>query len=121
MERISKLTDEWINAVTKLNSPQDVKNLFARNATLVGTVSTTIRSKREITKYFKYFAKLPGIRVLKADYHIQQVAGKVWLNTAFIKWDWQGLEEPITARMSFLYKGDKIFQLHSSALPETNN
>ena len=117
---VADLTDAWINAVTVENNPKKVASLFCGDGNLVGTVSQTIRTGAEIEQYFNYFAKLPGIKVVDKTYDISQVSKNVYLNTAFITWTWDGLEKPIIARMSFLFNGNCIFQLHSSALPELN-
>ena len=119
-ESVANLTDNWINAVTVNNNPQEIASLFCDDGNLVGTVSQTIRTGPAIEQYFKYFAKLPGIKVLDKKYNISKVSGNVYLNTAFITWTWEGLDEPIVARMSFLFRGSCIFQLHSSGLPEVN-
>jgi len=117
---VANLTDKWINAVTVNNNPQEIANMFCNDGNLVGTVSQTIRKGPAIKQYFNYFAKLPDIKVLDKKYTIQKVGGNVYLNTAFITWKWKGLDEPIVARMSFLFRDNCIFQLHSSALPEVN-
>ena len=117
---ISIQTDKWINAVTVENDPGQVADLFCEDGNLVGTVSQTIRTGPAIKSYFDYFALLPDIEVVDKKYDIVQVKGDVFLNTAFITWKWDGLKEPIVARMSFLFRGDCIFQLHSSALPDLN-
>jgi hypothetical protein len=87
---------------------------------LLGTVSQTKRTGVKIRQYFEYFAKLKGIHVVKKEYDISKVTSQVYLNTAFITWKWDDIDTPITARMSFLYRDDCIFQLHSSQLPEVN-
>mgnify|MGYP003653578959 CR=1 FL=1 len=117
---ISKLTDNWIEAVTVRNDPEEIYKLFCTDGNLVGTVSQKKRTGADIKKYFDYFAKLPGIQVVDKKYTISEVTPDVHLNTAFITWKWDGLTKPITARMTFLYRNNCIFQLHSSALPELN-
>jgi len=117
---ISDLTDKWINAVTVNHDPEEISDLFCSDGNLVGTVSQKKRTGRDIKKYFDYFAKLPGIQVVDKKYTISKVTSNVFLNTAFITWKWDGLDKPITARMTFLYRNNCIFQLHSSALPELN-
>ena len=117
---ITKLTDAWINEVTVEQNPEAVHKLFCSDGNLVGTVSQVKRNGEDIKKYFDYFAKLPGIKVLAKKYNISEVTPHVYLNTAFITWTWDGLEDPITARMTFLFRNKCIFQLHSSALPDLN-
>jgi len=117
---IANLTDEWINAVTVQHSPTTIANMFCPDGNLVGTVSQIKRTGIDIKRYFNYFSKLPGIQVVDRQYNISKVTKDVYLNTAFITWMWDDLEEPITARMTFLYRGSCIFQLHSSALPDIN-
>lgn len=118
---IENLTNKWINAVTVNNDPKEVANMFCSDGSLVGTVSKEIRNYNNIKLYFDFFAKLPGIKVISREYNISKVTSNVYLNTAFITWSWDGLYEPIVARMSFIFRDNCIFQLHSSALPELNN
>jgi hypothetical protein len=119
-ETISNLTDKWIKAVTVNKDPTEIYDLFCSDGNLVGTVSQKKRIGEDIKKYFNYFAKLPGLQVVEKEYNISRVTSNVYLNTAFITWKWDGLDEPITARMTFLYRDTCIFQLHSSALPDLN-
>jgi hypothetical protein len=118
-KEIENLTNNWIDAVTKRN-PAEVAKLFCSDANLVGTVSQIERRGPGIKKYFDYFANLPGITVKKKVYSISQVSKDVFVNTAFITWTWHGLDSPIVARMTFLFRNNCIFQLHSSALPKLN-
>lgn len=117
---ISNLTDKWIYEVTISNSPENIQTLFCKDGSLVGTVSKIIRTGEDIKFYFNYFSKLPGIKVINKKYNIMKITNNVFLNTAFITWTWDGLKEPITARMTFIYRNNCIFQLHSSVLPEIN-
>lgn len=116
-KKISDLTDEWINQVTVKHDPKAIANMFCSNGSLVGTVSQNIRTGAAIEDYFDYFAKLPDITVTNKDYTISRLSNNIMLNTAFITWTWDK-QKPLTARMSFLFKNNCIFQLHSSALPE---
>ena len=118
--QIMRFTNKWIKYVTIYNDPCKVAKLFASDAILVGTVSQIRRTGNNIQKYFEYFAKLPNIEVIKKDYMINHIENDVWTNTAFITWNWKGLKTPIIARMTFIYRGNKIVQLHSSAMPELN-
>ena len=115
------LTDQWVEKVTVENSPGEVYKMFANDATLVGTVSARLRRGQGIKQYFEYFAKLPGISVVDRKDNVQCVTERVYLNNAFITWKWDGLDNPITARMSFLFRGDEIVSLHSSVLPSPPN
>lgn len=117
---ISNLTDLWIKEVSVNHDPEAIYKLFCPNGNLVGTVSQVKRKGLDIKSYFDYFAKLPDIKVVSKKYNISKVSDNVFINTAFIEWHWKGLENPITARMSFIYNGKCIFQLHSSVLPELN-
>ena len=117
---IAALTDQWIRKVTVEHDPVSIGKMFCPDGNLVGTVSQVKRTGKDIQKYFDYFAKLPGIRVLRKEYNITEVTPQVYINTAFITWSWQGIEEPIVARMSFIFREQCIFQLHSSALPDLN-
>ena len=117
---ISNLTDKWIYEVTINNSPENIQTLFCKDGSLVGTVSKVIRTGEDIKFYFNYFSKLPGIKVINKKYNIMKITNNVFLNTAFITWKWDALKEPVTARMTFIYRDKCIFQLHSSVLPEIN-
>jgi hypothetical protein len=119
-QHIINLTDNWIHKVTIKNDPTAIQKLFCKDGSLLGTVSQTKRTGVKIRQYFEYFAKLKGIHVVKKEYDISKVTSQVYLNTAFITWKWDDIDTPITARMSFLYRDDCIFQLHSSQLPEVN-
>ena len=120
VKEIEDLTNLWIREVTERNNPEAIAQLFCSDGNLVGTVSQVKRNGEDIKKYFDYFAKLPEIRVVAKEYNISKITDNVYLNTAFIKWKWKGLEVPITARMTFIFRNKCIFQLHSSALPELN-
>ena len=110
----------WIKEVIVNHNPDAIYNLFCPDGSLVGTVSQVKRKGVDIKKYFNYFAKLPGINVVSKKYNISKVTYNVYTNTAFITWTWDGLEQPITARMTFIYRNNCIFQLHSSKLPDLN-
>ena len=114
-----QLTDAFLSAVES-GDPAAVARLFCRNGILLGTVSRIERRGADIQNYFNYFARLPNIRVLSKKHEITELEPDVYVNNAFVEWTWDGLETPITARMSFFVKNDCIFELHSSALPEEN-
>lgn len=118
---ISTLTDAWIEQVTVKNSPEGATQMFCPDGTLIGTVSQAKRTGIDIKKYFDFFAKKPGIKVLNKEYNINKVASDIYINTAFITWFWSGLNEPIVARMTFIFREKCLFQLHSSVLPEVND
>ena len=117
---IANLTDKWIYEVTVKHDPKAIYNLFCTDGNLVGTVSPGNRKGLDIERYFDYFAKLEGIKVINKQYNISKITNDVFVNTAFITWTWSGLDKPIVARMTFIYRNNCIFQLHSSALPDTN-
>ena len=117
---IAKLTDNWINEVTVNHDPDASYKLFCSDGNLMGTVSQVKRTGLDIKGYFDYFAKLPGIKVFEKKYNISQVTKDVFINTAFITWYWNDLDKPITARMTFVFRNNCIFQLHSSQLPDVN-
>ena len=118
--KIEQLTDLWIYNVTQKNDSNSIAQMFCDNGNLVGTVSQIKRQGIDIKKYFDYFAKLPEIKVVDKKYDITEVVPNVYINTALITWSWKGLDNPIVARMTFLFKNKCIFQLHSSALPDLN-
>jgi hypothetical protein len=117
---IKKLTDKWCDEVTVNHNPENIAKLFCKDATLLGTVSQIKRRGDNIKYYFNYFAKLPNIKIVSKEYNISKISSKVYVNSAFITWHWDGLKNPIIARMTFIYRNRCIFQLHSSGLPELN-
>lgn len=123
---ITKLTNEWIYSVTVLKNPSEIANLFCNDAMLLGTVSQIIRKGNDIKKYFEYFAKLPNLHVNNKTFNIQKISDNVVVNNAWIEWKWDGLDQPVLARMTFIYLknllGDWcLFELHSSKLPEKSD
>lgn len=117
---INGLTDEWIKQVTVNHDAEAVYKLFCSDARLLGTVSQTKRKGIEIKKYFEYFVNLPNIKVISKSYNIEKIANGIYMNNAFITWKWDTINEPIVARMTFIYKNNCIILLHSSVLPEYN-
>jgi hypothetical protein len=121
-KKIAKLTDLWIKEVSINHDPSAVTKLFCPRAKLIGTFSKINRNKDDdIKEYFRYFAKLKGLRVLSKVYNIQQLDSRVFVNTVEIKWMWDALDKPNITRMTFIYRDGCIFQLHSSVLPESND
>ncbi len=128
MEKIiEEKTDEWIDAVTIKKDSQKIKDLFCKNATLLGTVSRVNREKENIRKYFDYFSGLPNIKVTEKEYDIKPISEKenIYMNNAKITWSWDNIEKllaptKVTARMSFVFNGNCIMLLHSSKLPSLN-
>jgi len=116
---IGKLTDNWIKTVTVDKDPDKIFDLFASDGILLGTVSKITRSDRNIKKYFDYFAKLPELKVVNKKYDIVKITDNVFMNIAYITWTWKG-QEPLVANMVFIFRGDKIFYLNSSTLPDIN-
>lgn len=115
---ISKLTDKWIYNVTIKNDADAVRQMFCDDGNLVATASKTIRQGRSILEYFKWFTNLPNIKVINKEYSITSITPEVYLNNAWVTWVWDGLDEPLVARMSFTFRKNCIYQLHSSVLPE---
>jgi hypothetical protein len=117
--KVRDLTNDWIYDVTVRHDADAVANRFADDGSLLATVSPNYRQGCDILEYFKFFVNVPGIQVLQRQYNISKVSNGVWLNSAFVTWKWDGLDDNgLVARMSFLYRNNKIFQLHSSLSPE---
>ena len=119
-QRIANLTDELINNVTIEKNPNKIANMFCSDGKLITTDSKIIRKGLDIEQYFNFFANLPNIEVLERNYNIQKVTENVYINTAFLKWYWEGLVKPITVRMTYVFRDKCIVQLHASQLPEFN-
>jgi len=115
--KVRDLTNDWIYDVTVRRDADAVANRFADDGSLLATVSDSYRTGCDILQYFKFFVNVPGLTVLDREYHISKVSNGVWLNSAFVRWQFTG-EPSFVARMSFLYRNNKIFQLHSSFSPE---
>ena len=115
---ISKLTDEWIKEVTVNHDSDAVAKLFCSDGTLVTRVP---HHDKDIKLYFDYFAHLPGIHVISKQYNVSKLAPNVFVNTAFIKWKWNGVYDPINMRMIFVYNGRCIYKLHASKMPEMHD
>ena len=120
INNIANLTNLWVDNVIVKHDPDAIYNMFCKDGNLMGTVSQVKRKGLDIKKYFDYFAKLQGINVVDRKYNISKVTDDVYVNTAFITWTWDKLDNPITARMTFVFRDNCIFQLHSSVLPELN-
>jgi len=116
---IGRLTDNWIKAVTVDKDPNKIYNMFSSDGILLGTVSKITRRDKGIKKYFDYFAKLPGLKVVDKKYDISKITNNVFINNALLTWQWEG-QEPLVANMVFIYRGDKIFYLNSNTLPALN-
>ena len=114
---VARLTDNWIDNVVLHNDPNKLYKMFGSDASLFGTVSRKYRMGDMIKEYFNYFAKLPNISVIEKRYHVHHIGNNIYLNNAFVTWQWDGLPAPLVARMSFLFKGDHLRHLHSSTLP----
>jgi len=122
--KAARVVFNFYEAVTKAKDPSKVASLFSRDATLVGTVSQQIRSGPQIKEYFEYFAKLPGLNAVpsRTDQTMQRISRNVYLYSNFVAWTWNNPEDgspvKVIARMTFLIRGNKIVQLHSSSMPE---
>lgn len=119
-ESVVKLTDSFIRAVTKSNSPKQTRKLFCEKGVLIGTLSRITRrnkNKYNIENYFDYFAKIKGINVVSKKYDIQKIKDNIYLNQATITWKWNAIKKPVIARMTFIVKGNCIYLLHSSSMP----
>jgi hypothetical protein len=112
-------TDNFLEAVTSKGADA-VARLFCDDGILLGTVSQIKRKKKDIKRYFDFFTSLPGLKVVDKKYNIDRVDDRVSVNNAFITWHWEGLANPIEARMTFVVRDGCIYELHSSRLPELN-
>lgn len=115
---IENLTTEFLRLVAVSKDGAKVNDMFCEDGTLIGPDSSIKHKGTEIQTYFTNFSNIPNLRVLKKNYKITHVQGDVFLNTAFVLWMWDGLETPLLARMSFVFKRKNIFHLNSSVLPE---
>lgn len=116
---VENLTNTFLENVGK-NNPEETANLFCKDGILLATVSKIKRRNNKIREYFNYFANLPNIHVVEKNYSIVKISSNVYVNNAFVTLSWDNLPTPVTARMTFIFRGNCIFQLHSSGLPELN-
>lgn len=116
---ISKLTDSWIKEVAVNHDSGAAAKLFCSDGTFV--TRTASYKNTDIKSYFDYFVHLHGLRVISTQYNISKVAPNVFVNTAYIKWKWSGLYDPIHMRMVFVYNGRCIYKLNAQKMPEMND
>eukprot|EP00121_Abeoforma_whisleri_P005466 Awhi_evm1s4958 len=120
--RIEYLTRRWLQEVTKRHDPTAAAHLFCEDGELI--TPQRLHRGPEIKKYFEYFANLSNITaeekipyesfdVVKVDYQ-----GDILINNAQLIWSWDNLSAPISASMTFVFRRNCIFHLHSSVLPE---
>lgn len=119
-ENIKELTDKWCDLVTECNNSEEITKMFSHNGNLIETSSNVKCKHRDIKLYFDYFVNLPNIQILSKEYNIYKVTDNVFINSALITWQWDGLEKPVVARITFIFRDRKIFQCHSSNLLELN-
>merc|ERR1711988_366405 len=85
-ESVDKATLHWCKTVTSGadDNWQRVKNLYADDAILWGTVSEDMRSGQDLTDYFKYFAMIPGLNLKEGSYKSSvQVMGDSAINSGY--------------------------------------
>jgi len=116
---ISKLTDSWIKEVAVNHDSGAAAKLFCSDGTLI-TRSMSYKDT-DIKSYLDYFVHLPGLRVISTQYNVSKLTPNVFINTAYIKWKWNGLYDPIHMRMVFVYNGSCIYKLNAQKMPEMND
>jgi hypothetical protein len=114
---IHELTDLWIKRVTIEKDPQMIYEIFCHDANLSDTFYRTKENELYIKKYFDNFTKITNLQVIDKKYNIYKVSDDFYFNSAFITWQWDGLDEPILAEMIFIFT-NKCISLYSSMLPE---
>jgi hypothetical protein len=116
---ISKLTDLWIKEVTVNHNSDEVSKLFCSDGILI--IQGAQYKDKDIKAYFDYFVNLPKLQVISKQYNISKLAPNVYVNTAYIKWKWNGVYDSINMKMIFVYNGKCIYKLNAPKMPETNN
>jgi uncharacterized protein (TIGR02246 family) len=112
-------------AVGTAENPGKILSLYAKDAVLWGTISSTRRDTPEAIKdYFvNAYKKLPKLTVTFKDPYIR-VYGKTAINTGYYTFSFvkEGETKMLPARYSFAYvkRGGKwsIVDHHSSGMPE---
>lgn len=125
-EDVAAAMDAWRDnlAVSTSENPSKVLSLYADDAILWGTISTTLRATpAEIKDYFvNAYKKLPKLTVAFKDPHIR-VFGNTAINSGYYTFSFLKDGNPTTlpARYSFVYvkRGGKwlIVDHHSSGMP----
>jgi uncharacterized protein (TIGR02246 family) len=113
-------------AVGTSEDPSKILSLYADDAVLWGTISTTIRPTPALIKdYFvNAYKKLPKLTVVFKDPHIR-VYGKTAINSGYYTFSFvkDGEMKSLPARYSFTYvkrgKNWLIVDHHSSGMPAT--
>ena len=117
-DKIARLTNDFLDNL-EYNDIDACADSFCEDGSLYATVSPTLRKHCEILDYFVYFAPLV-VKAGNRHFKITQIANNVWLNAAYVTFTLGTTPTPttVTARMSFVFKGDCIYHLHSSGLPD---
>jgi len=133
-ESVDKATLHWCKTVTSGadDNWQRVKNLYADDAILWGTVSEDMRSGQDLTDYFKYFAMIPGLNLKEGSYKSSvQLVGDSAVNSGYYTFQIpqpDGSIKAVPARFTFVYRKRSeptadgiewdIVNHHSSAVPQ---
>jgi hypothetical protein len=119
-QTIIRLTKNFLNQVEVSKGRKDevekIRKMFSADGVLLGTMSKMIRTEDDINEYFEWFTKLPKLKVKEAKYNIVKVTDDVYINNAFVQWN-MDKQQPVKARMTFIFRKNKIVELHSSKLP----
>jgi len=101
-----------------------IMNEFTDDCILWGTFSDVLCNKKSdinFEKYLNNFSNLPNLEVVNKKHNVNKITNDVYVNNSFVKWRWLH-QDSIIARMTFIYRLEnldyKIFQLHSSVLPQ---
>ncbi|CAN0262222.1 unnamed protein product [Scytosiphon promiscuus] len=127
---VAATTVVWKDTVTSgaKDTPRKTADLYAKDATLWGTVSEEVRDTPEqIYAYFDYFARLPKLRLMEYTPVAVRVYGEFAVQAGTYTFAWQGEDgETIEkrARFSFTFRRDPsspqkwvIVEHHSSSMP----
>ena len=116
---VTDLFSEWNDAI-KTRDPQTVTQLYARNATLLPTISNEVRHNHdEIEAYFvQFLERKPRGELVEQNIRIFD---DVVMNSGIYKFSF-GDGSVVRARFSYVYQliNDdwKIIEHHSSQMPE---
>jgi uncharacterized protein (TIGR02246 family) len=122
-EEVAEATQTWARTLGE-DDPDKVLPLYADDAVLWGTLSSTVRSDRAALRdYFvTAFRVLPGLKVAFGDQLIR-VYGSTAVNTGYYTFSYvkDGETKSLPARYSFTFvkTGERwlIVDHHSSAMP----
>ena len=109
---VKECLNQWINSIS-MRDPAITTSLYSPEAVLIGTFADDLAIGQDaIYSYFTGLFKKKGLRAEILSLYIQEKENIASGLYKFIHEDGEAI-----ARYSFVFKGDKIMNHHSSLLP----